>query len=68
MRQPNPQYSGLENSMDSTDHGVAESDTTERLSLSPPRDLWDNMKCTDIRIKGIPEEGERKDLRKYLKK
>ena len=28
------QYSGLENSMDSTVHGVAESDTTERLSLS----------------------------------
>ena len=27
------QYSGLENSMDSTAHGVAESDTTERLSL-----------------------------------
>ena len=28
------QYSGLENSMDHIDHGVAESDTTERLSLS----------------------------------
>ena len=28
------QYSGLENSMDCTVHGVAESDTTERLSLS----------------------------------
>ena len=28
------QYSGLENSMDSTVSGVAESDTTERLSLS----------------------------------
>ena len=28
------QYSGLENSMDSIVHGVAESDTTERLSLS----------------------------------
>ena len=27
------QYSGLENSMDCTVHGVAESDTTERLSL-----------------------------------
>ena len=29
------QYSGLENSMDGIVHGVAESDTTERLSLSP---------------------------------
>ena len=28
------QYSGLENSMDSIVHGVTESDTTERLSLS----------------------------------
>ena len=27
------QYSGLENSMDYTVHGVAKSDTTERLSL-----------------------------------
>ena len=29
------QYSGLENSMDYIVHGVTESDTTERLSLSP---------------------------------
>jgi len=28
------QYSGLENSMDCVVHGVTESDTTERLSLS----------------------------------
>ena len=28
------QYSGLENSMDCIDHGVAKLDTTERLSLS----------------------------------
>ena len=28
------QYSGLENSMDCIVHGVTESDTTERLSLS----------------------------------
>ena len=30
-----PQYSVLENSMDRTIRGVAESDTTKRLSLSP---------------------------------
>ena len=24
------------------------------------RDLWDNIKCTDIRITGVPEEEERK--------
>ena len=29
-----PQYSGLENSMDYVVHGIAESDTTDPLSLS----------------------------------
>ena len=24
------------------------------------RDLWDNIKCTDIRIIGVPEEDEKK--------
>lgn len=33
------------------------------------RDLWDNMKCTNVHIKGVPEEEEeRKGLRKYLKR
>ena len=33
------------------------------------RDLWDNIKCTGIRIIGFPEgEEERKDPRKYLKR
>ena len=32
------------------------------------RDLWDNIKCTNIRVVGIPEEEERKILRKFLKK
>ena len=31
------------------------------------RDIWDNIKCTNIRIIGVPEEEERKDPRKYLK-
>ena len=29
------------------------------------RDLWDNIKCTNIHIIGVPE-GEEKDQRKYL--
>ena len=33
------------------------------------RDLWDNIKHTNIHIIGVPEEKrERKDLRKYLKR
>ena len=32
------------------------------------RDLWDNIKCTNDCIKGVPEEeGERKGQRKYLR-
>ena len=33
-----------------------------------PRELWDNIKHTNIDIIGSPEGKERKDLRKYLKK
>ena len=33
------------------------------------RDLWNNIKCTDIRIIGVPEEEEKiKRVRKYLKR
>ena len=32
------------------------------------RDLWDNNKHTSICIVGVPEDEERKDLRKYLKR
>ena len=31
------------------------------------RDLWDNIKHTNIRITGVPEE-EIKSMRKFLKK
>ena len=31
------------------------------------RDIWDNIKCTNIQIIGVPEEEEKKKgLRKYL--
>ena len=33
------------------------------------RDLWDNVKCPNIRIIGAPEKKtKRKTMRKYLKK
>ena len=31
------------------------------------RELWDNIKCNNIRIIGVPEGEEIKDPRKYLK-
>ena len=32
------------------------------------RDLWDNIKCSNIRIIGVAEEEKRKGLRIYLKR
>ena len=34
------------------------------------RDLWDNVKCPNIRIIGVPEEEDkkRKAMRKYLRR
>ena len=33
------------------------------------RDLWDDSKCTNIWIVGVPEEEEKnKDMRKFLKR
>ena len=32
------------------------------------RDLWDNIKCTNIQITGVPKKRQRKSLRKYLKR
>ena len=32
------------------------------------RDLWDNVKCPNIRIIGVPEEDKKKDHEKYFRK
>ena len=32
------------------------------------KDLWDNIRCTNIQIIGVPEEEERKCMRKFLKR
>ena len=34
------------------------------------RDLWDNVKCPNIRIIGVPEEEDKKrgGMRKYLRR
>jgi len=32
------------------------------------RDLWDNVKCPNILIIGVPEEEDKKAMRKYLRR
>ena len=32
------------------------------------RDLWDNVKCPNIRIIGVPEEEDKKTIGKYLRR
>ena len=49
---------------------AVEENKEERMKINEEsiRDLWDNIKCTNIHIIGVPEKEERKDLRKYLKR
>ena len=49
---------------------ATEQNTEKRMRRNEDslRDLWDNIKCTNICIIGVPEGEERKDLRKYLKR
>jgi len=48
---------------------ATEQNTEKRMKRNKDsiRDLWD-IKCTNIRIIGVPEGEETKDLRKYLKR
>ena len=58
----------LENKM--VEITAAEQNTEKRMKKNEDslKDLWDNMKCTNILIIGVPEGEERKDSRKYLKR
>ena len=51
---------------------AAEQNKEKRMKINEDslRDLWDNIKCTNIRIIGVSEgeERERKDPRKFLKR
>ena len=41
---------------------IAEQNKEKRMKriVDSLRDLWDNIKCTNIRIRGVPEEEEKK--------
>ena len=39
-----------------------------KRSVASLRDLWNNIKCINIQVIGIPEKGKTKSLRKFLKK
>ena len=45
-------------------------DKRTKINEDSLKDLWDNIKCTNIHIVGVPEgeERERTGLRKYLKR
>ena len=49
---------------------TAEQDKEKRMKRTEDslRDLWENIKRTNIRIIGVPEEEEKKGLRKFLKR
>ena len=63
------QISDLEEKM--VEITAAEQNKEKRMKRNEDslRDRWDNIKCTNIHIIGVPEGEEReKDLRKYLKR
>ena len=63
------QISDLEGRM--LEFTAAEQNKEKRMKRNEDslRDLWDNIKCNNIRIIGVPEGEEReKGLRKYLKR
>ena len=69
----NSRITGAEERMSDLEDTVLEITITElnkekrmkRIVVSL-RDFWDNIKCNNIRIIGVPEGEDRKDQRKYL--
>ena len=45
----------------------AERKKEKRMKRNVLRDLWDNVKCPNIRILGVPEEDKKKRHEKILK-
>ena len=63
------QVGELENKVEEITDSEQEKRERERKGMTLLRDLWENIKHTNIHIKGVPEREERetKRLRTYLK-
>ena len=69
ITEPEEQISDLEDKM--VEITAREQNKEKRMKRIEDslRDLWDNIKCTKIRIIGVPEEEEKKKgSEKYLKR
>jgi len=58
----------LEDRMVETASATQEDIKKQWKEMKTDWDLWDSIKCTNIRFIGVSEGEERKDLRKYLKR
>ena len=47
---------------------INEAERKKELNEDNLRDLWDNVKCPNIRIIGVPEEHKKKGREKYLRR
>ena len=46
----------------------AEGKNKKKINEDNLRDLWDNVKHPNIQIIGVPEEEDKKGMRKYLRR
>ena len=58
----------VENRMVAINESERKNEKRIKRSEDTLRDLWDNVKCPNIQIIGVPEEEDRKTMRKSLRR